>query len=121
MEPGDFGRHRKALMVTSVVGFVLAASGNQDISWAGIDLSGTLVWIFLGIAHVYFMLMFWTCHGMRTRTSQNISSIVNYASASRREIGKTFDYNVPFALGILGALNIATQLLIILDKAMKVA
>ena len=119
MELGDFGRHRKALMVTTAVGFVLAASGEQEMYWAGITLSGTWVWIFVGIAHAYFMLMFWACYGMREMTTQNISSVISYAGGGREKVGKPFTYNVPFSLGILGALNIVAHLLIILDKTIK--
>lgn len=114
MEPSDFGRYRKAVIGTSAIGFVLAASSAQEMSWAGITLTGTWVWIFLGIAHSYFMLMLWVCFGMRVQTSQHISTTTAYSDAHKREVDKLFTYKVPFALGLFGGANIALQLFLIL-------
>ena len=118
MEPADFGRHRKALIGTSAISFVFAASQSQKMSLAGVDLSGTWVWVFLGIAHIYFMLMFWTCFGLGRQSGQDIGAKVDYTSDNKKFFGDTFTYNIPFALGIFGAANIVLHLLMILVEWM---
>ena len=121
MEPADFGRHRKALIGTSALSFVLAASQSQELSWGGVELSGAWVWVFLGIAHTYFMLMFWACAVLGGTSGQDISARVDYTGDKQSAIGDTFTYDVPFALGIFAAANIVTHLLMIIDEWMKVA
>ena len=52
---------RKSLIFTSAISIVLAANEQSGVSWA-VQLAGWKAWLFLGMAHAYFIAM-WRADG----------------------------------------------------------
>lgn len=53
-------RHRRTLMFLSTVSLVLALNdGDLTLAWAGLNVSGPVIWIGLIIAQVYFAFALW--------------------------------------------------------------
>ena len=55
--------HRKSLLGTTGLSFVLSMSEGATIQWAGVTIDEQYVWLFLLIAHGYFFMMWWTWYG----------------------------------------------------------
>jgi hypothetical protein len=55
--------HRKTVIATTAIAIVLATNKGQGLNWAGVVIEGYLVWIFLGLAHLYFTVMWWSNYG----------------------------------------------------------
>ena len=53
---------RKSILFTTAIACVLWASETPDIDWI-IDLKGWKAWLFLGIAHFYYVISWWQWRG----------------------------------------------------------
>ena len=54
---------RKSLIFTSAISIVLAANEQSGVSWA-VQLAGWKAWLFLGIAHAYYIAMWRAAGGL---------------------------------------------------------
>ena len=55
--------HRKSVLATTALVVVLAADKEQGLNWGGVNIDGYVVWIFVGLAHLYFSIMWWSNFG----------------------------------------------------------
>ena len=61
---GELRLIRKSLIATTAVTFILWADKNTGINWI-VDIDGVQVWFFLGIAHLYFSVMWAANQGLQ--------------------------------------------------------
>ena len=55
--------HRKSVLATTALVVVLTADKEQGLNWGGVNIDGYMVWIFVGLAHLYFSIMWWSNSG----------------------------------------------------------
>lgn len=106
-DPDQARSHRRSLILVSTVALLLALSESPlKVSWSGLELTGTVIWIALAIAQVYFLLAYWTSP-YRLKERERPKSTDNYdgrlRSINLRILSEEFLWEMlPFLLAVIG-------------------
>ena len=64
--------HRKSVLGMGAVIVVLSLADEASIRWAGVSIDEQYVWICVGIAHLYFVTMWWVWYGETLGETQGV-------------------------------------------------
>ena len=93
--------HRKSVVATAALTVVLAADKEQGLNWGGVDIDGYLVWIFVGVAHLYFTIMWWTSFGFQGWFPWNDGWRGTLRLRPRKELIRRFMNDGPFTMFVV--------------------
>ena len=89
---------RAAYAAQTVLLVVLAAGKQQGLNWGGVDIDGYLVWIFVGVAHLYFTIMWWSSFGFQGWFPWNDGWRGTFRLRPRKELIRRFMNQGPFTM-----------------------